>query len=541
MKKTNKIILASAIVAVILLGIGYAAIQNITLNINGTAAADPSQSNFKIMFSGTPTVSDDTYVTAAITDDTNATINVEGLTKKGDVVTATYTVQNASTDLSADLGVSTTNSNTEFFTLSSEIDKTSLVAGEATTLTVTVELTKTPITESVRATIGVQLEAIPVQPGEEGTSEGINGSSQTPNDTNEYGFYFNKRYVTTVEGYSIGIVFYEDNSGVIFMPDSGATKIPAGAIKYDSYSIDLTALDVGVLTVSSDGRQINVPENELTPSLVLEVSENKPLPNGTMYGSANSSFDSAEWYNEMPEVPLIGDIYMSGDYCYTYFGTGWMVLLATEDGWISNLATEYNFTDKNKTSYEPILESISEKLIIGMIATFEDCTSLITAPEIPDGVQGMDGAFRGCTALTTVPTLPSSATTMTEAFKGCISLTSIPKIPENLPDLNSTFEGCASLTTVPEIPSSVTSLSSTFSGCTSLTTAPEIPSNVLDMQNTFGGCTKLTGEITINANPTYYGGCFSGIDFATQNLTLKGNSTMLDELGATGNNYMQIP
>ena len=56
----------------------------------------------------------------------------------------------------------------------SELGKPSLVAGEATTLTVTVELTKTPIVESVNATIGVQLEAMPVQPGEEGTSEGIN-------------------------------------------------------------------------------------------------------------------------------------------------------------------------------------------------------------------------------------------------------------------------------------------------------------------------------------------------------------------------------
>ena len=180
MKRTSKMIMAAVIVAVLLLGIGYAAIQNITLNIAGTAAADPSQANFKVMFSGTPTVSDDTYVTAAITDDINATMNVEGLTKKGDVVSATYTVQNTSEDLSADLSIATTNSNTEFFTLKSEIAKTSLIAGEATTLTVTVELTKTPIVESVNATIGVQLEAMPVQPGEEGTSEGINGSSQTP-------------------------------------------------------------------------------------------------------------------------------------------------------------------------------------------------------------------------------------------------------------------------------------------------------------------------------------------------------------------------
>ena len=45
------------------------------------------------------------------------------------------------------------------------------------------ELTKTPTTDRVTASIGIQLEAFPVQPGQEGTSEEINGSSQTPETT----------------------------------------------------------------------------------------------------------------------------------------------------------------------------------------------------------------------------------------------------------------------------------------------------------------------------------------------------------------------
>ena len=183
MRKTNKIIVTVLIIAFLLLGIGYAAIQNITLNIEGTATADPSQSNFSVKFTGTPKVSDSTYVTAGITDDINATISVNGLTQKGQTVSAEYTVQNVSTDISADLSVATTNSNTEYFTLKSELAKTSLTAGEATTVKVTVELTKTPIAGSVNSTIGVRLTAMPVEPGKEGTSEGINGSSQTPEST----------------------------------------------------------------------------------------------------------------------------------------------------------------------------------------------------------------------------------------------------------------------------------------------------------------------------------------------------------------------
>ena len=169
MSKTNKIIIMAVLAATLLLGIGYAAIQNIVLNIAGTAAADPNQENFKVMFTGTPEVSDEEHVAASITDDINATINVSGLTKKGEKVSATYTVQNTSTDLSADLLLATTNSNTEYFTISSDLEKTSLTAGEPTTVTVTIEVIKTPLAESVNSTVGIQLTAIPVQPGEEGT------------------------------------------------------------------------------------------------------------------------------------------------------------------------------------------------------------------------------------------------------------------------------------------------------------------------------------------------------------------------------------
>lgn len=161
MKRTNKIILIAIVSVVLLLGIGYAAIQNVTLNIQGTAKADPSQSNFKVMFTGTPTASDSSKVVATITNDTNATIDVSGLTSKGETVTAIYTVKNASTDILADLSVETTNSNTEYFSIKSEFEKTSLVAGETTTLTVTVKLIKTPISENVSSEIGIEIIAAP--------------------------------------------------------------------------------------------------------------------------------------------------------------------------------------------------------------------------------------------------------------------------------------------------------------------------------------------------------------------------------------------
>lgn len=164
MTKTSKMIAVVLVIAVLIIGVGYAAIQNITLNIAGSAAADPNQANFNVKFSGVPEVSSETCVTASVTDDTNATINVSGLTAKGDKVTATYTIQNASASLSANItNIVITNSNEEYFEVSEELTTTTLGRGEATTITVTVQLIKTPITDSVSSTIGVQFEAKPVQ------------------------------------------------------------------------------------------------------------------------------------------------------------------------------------------------------------------------------------------------------------------------------------------------------------------------------------------------------------------------------------------
>ena len=162
MKKTNKMILAIMILAILLLGVGYASIQNITLNITGTATAEPSQYNSEAVFLEEPIVSDENYITAVIIDETTAQINVSGLTEKGQNVSAIYTVQNTSEDSAVDLSASATNDNVEYFSVSSELEKTTLDVGETTSLTITAELIETP-TENVNSTIEVQLTSTPVE------------------------------------------------------------------------------------------------------------------------------------------------------------------------------------------------------------------------------------------------------------------------------------------------------------------------------------------------------------------------------------------
>ena len=246
MSKTSKIMLVTIIATCILLGLGYAAITNITLNIAGTASASADQANFKVGFIGTPVVSDSTFVTAAINTERTATINVQGLTTAGDNVTATYDIKNSSSDLSTDLNVNTTNNNTEYFKISSRLGKSSLVAGESTTVLVTVELIKTPIDEDVSASVGVGLTAMPVEPGKEGTSSGTNDYSETPRTTNEYGFYFNEGYTVynTEHNKYVTYVFTEEGCGYAYLD---GVIIEYSPTKYITYELNKIIIDCSII------------------------------------------------------------------------------------------------------------------------------------------------------------------------------------------------------------------------------------------------------------------------------------------------------
>ena len=147
MRNTNRVVGGVVLLAVILVAIAYAAITNVTLKINGTSKSQASQTNFVVQFVGEPTTGGKGTTTATINTSkrTEGTVNVEGLTAKGDTATATFTVQNSSQDLSADLTAKATSSNDNYFEVRCKIDDTTLKSGATTKLTVTVELLKTPI------------------------------------------------------------------------------------------------------------------------------------------------------------------------------------------------------------------------------------------------------------------------------------------------------------------------------------------------------------------------------------------------------------
>ena len=166
------------LIAILVLGVAYAAITG-TLKITGSASAIVSDSNFVVRFTDdeittdiqtvNTSTADDTKpsITATKTNDLNATINVNNLTAKGDYATATYTIENASEDLSASLTATATNTNTEYFKVTTTgitDEAITIEKGNPVTITVKVELIKTPTESTVSDTVTVTINAESVQP-----------------------------------------------------------------------------------------------------------------------------------------------------------------------------------------------------------------------------------------------------------------------------------------------------------------------------------------------------------------------------------------
>lgn len=164
MKKRTGII--GVLIAILALGIGYAAVTAVTLVITGTGSITATQENFKVHYTGTVAVtkSPDTIVTTQTHNNAQAgEFTVSGMTKAGDTVTFTYTVINESEGINANLAAPTvvTNSNSEYFEVTTSRDATTLAPTESTTQTVTVTAIKTPVTDDVSGNFTIKLVASP--------------------------------------------------------------------------------------------------------------------------------------------------------------------------------------------------------------------------------------------------------------------------------------------------------------------------------------------------------------------------------------------
>ena len=167
MKNRRNVVIAFMIVAVMLLGIGYAALSD-TLDITGSADVNQSAAeeafNEDIYFSAA--VANEQGNTASINADNNdkASFTAATLKGKGDKVTFTFTITNdgdVAADVTPKLNATLGNTNPEYFSITSDwggAAKT-LDAHSEVTYTVTVELLKTP-TETISGSFLIELVAV---------------------------------------------------------------------------------------------------------------------------------------------------------------------------------------------------------------------------------------------------------------------------------------------------------------------------------------------------------------------------------------------
>lgn len=166
MRREKTIILLVVLLVVLLIvlmtGIGYAAETSDALKINDKPLLLSEQSDFKIEFTGEPTYKGKGVAKLKLTGPTSATMNITELNSVGDSVTVRFTIANKSSDLNADIYTKVTNTNTEYFKVTSTLSESTMKPKTGKTiLEITVELIKLPIDREQKANIGINISANP--------------------------------------------------------------------------------------------------------------------------------------------------------------------------------------------------------------------------------------------------------------------------------------------------------------------------------------------------------------------------------------------
>lgn len=168
MRNRKTVVVAFLLVAVMLLGVGYAALTDV-LDITGSADVNQSAAeeafNEDIYF--TAAVANQTGNTASVNADNNdkASCTANTLKGKDDTATFTFTIKNDG-DLDAIITPSiSSNTNAAYFAISSDWagQAKTLNAGKTLTYTVTVKLTETP-TQTISGSFIIELTAVSGDP-----------------------------------------------------------------------------------------------------------------------------------------------------------------------------------------------------------------------------------------------------------------------------------------------------------------------------------------------------------------------------------------
>lgn len=159
--------------AILLMGIGYASLANNILSINGEVVANANQDNFKVYFTGIvpTTYSSENYIVIeanSVALSQTATVNILGLTKRGDSGYALLEIENGSNGIDAEITVTADITESNMFDIDiimcdkegTSITDFSVASGQKTYVKVFAELLKTP-TDLQKATISAKITAVP--------------------------------------------------------------------------------------------------------------------------------------------------------------------------------------------------------------------------------------------------------------------------------------------------------------------------------------------------------------------------------------------
>ena len=155
------------LIAILAIGIGYAVISAIPLEIKGSGTIASNPNGFAVKFKNVASKTGDGTINATITDDTHATMSVSGLTESGQKATFVYEILNASeeTNYSAKLTTPTVEvEKSDYFLATAVVDNPTIIAqNETTTITVTIQAIKTPVESDITSDVTVTLNAEAVE------------------------------------------------------------------------------------------------------------------------------------------------------------------------------------------------------------------------------------------------------------------------------------------------------------------------------------------------------------------------------------------
>ena len=165
MRKNKTLLGVALLIAVLMLGVGYALTAK-DFKVDGEVTVATDDTNFKVEFTAHQDDNADANTTTA--SGTAATFTVTSLKSVGDKATATYTItNNSNVGINAEILTATAAklTNGEYFTVTPKLtyadeDKI-LEVGETATLTVEVKLDKAPVDAAVTGTFTVNFTATP--------------------------------------------------------------------------------------------------------------------------------------------------------------------------------------------------------------------------------------------------------------------------------------------------------------------------------------------------------------------------------------------